>query len=174
MFSGHSVLLSIFFQNRNKINHHTGEKRVTFVVLRKQKLLKRKSVNIGGIFYVRAFDVNNIKCTHEKWVAPVSVHSIKKLLSVFLSNLSSGCTLKISTERHFGRQWPTTPTLNDVKSTDYKPFITKNHFTKQPVGLRTSVCICAQPVLYVYVCECICVCVIKIHKFHVQIFFRRS
>jgi len=104
---------------------------------------------MGGIFNVRAFDVNNIKCTHEKWVALVSVHSIKKLLSVFLSNSSSGFTLRISTERHFGRQWPTTPTLNDVKSTDYKPFTTKNHFTKRPVGLRTSVCICVQSVLCV-------------------------
>jgi len=113
---------------------------------------------MGGIFNVRAFDVNNIKCTHEKWVAPVSVHSIKKLLSVFLSNWSSGCTLRISTERHFGRQWPTTPTLNDVKSTDHKPFTTKTHFTKQPVGLRTSVCVCVQPVLCVSAYSLCCVC----------------
>jgi len=36
--------------------------------------------------------MNKIKLTHEKWVAPASVHSIKKMLSVFLSNLSRGCT----------------------------------------------------------------------------------
>jgi len=152
---GHSVLISIFFRNGNKINQYMGQKRVTFVVLRKQKLLKRKSANMGGIFNVRAFDVNNIKFTHEKWLAPVSVHSIKKLLSVFLSNLSSGCTLRISTERHFGRQWPTTPTLNDVTSTDCKSFTTKKSFHKtasRPMHWRVYLCKAC------FVCVCVCVC----------------